>query len=82
MASSVSLQSTILEHQVVELMSKIQVLEGNTAANPDNINRITGSFNQDTGLYSGTFSIPCDVVITGNGTPSFVAKEYLIDPFG
>lgn len=79
MATSATLQSTSIENQVVELMAKIQVLEGNTETNPENANRITGSFNQDTGLYSGTFSIPCNVVITASGAPSFVAKEYLVN---
>lgn len=80
MASAATLSSTTIENQVVELMSKIQAIESNPENNPDNNNRITGTFNQDTGIYSGTFNIPCSVVITAEGAPSFVAKEYLTNP--
>ena len=79
MASSVTLASNTAEKQFVELVSKLQVLERDPDSNAANSNRITGSYNQDTGIFQGTFSIECDNTIDANGSPSFVAKEYLVD---
>lgn len=79
MASSATLQSNSLEGQLLELISKIQNLEGNAETNPDNLNRVTGSFNQDTGVYSGSFSIPCSSFVNAQGMPTFAAMTYLLD---
>ena len=79
MASSVTLSSSTIEGQMVELVSRIQIAEADSAKNPNNVNAITGSYNQDTGIFSGTFSIPCDAAVDASGLPSFAAQEYLND---
>lgn len=79
MASNVTLVATTVEKQLVELITRIQIMESSNANNPENLNRITGSYNQDTGVYSGSFSIQCNPTIDSNGTPSFEAQEYLVD---
>lgn len=79
MASNVNLVAPTVEKQLVELATRMQIMESTNANNPDNLNRITAQYNQDTGVYSGTFSIPCRPTISADGTPSFEAEEYLVD---
>ncbi len=79
MASSVTLASTTIEQQLIELVTRIQVLENNTANNPDGQNFVTGSANYDTGVFSGTFNIPFTVNVDGSGNPIINATAYLSD---
>lgn len=48
------------ESALLERLMYLQSLEnsGVTGSNPDNRNFVTGSFNSDTQLYAGTFSLP------------------------
>ena len=79
MASSVTLNGTTIEQQLIELVSRIQVLENNTSNNPDGQNFVTGSANTDTGVFSGTFNIPIGVSVDGSGNTVITATPYLTD---
>ena len=79
MASNVNLVAPTVEKQLIELITRIQIMESNNGNNPDGLNNVTGTYNQDTGVYSGSFSINCSPTIDANGTPSFEAQEYLVD---
>ena len=79
MASSVTLASNTIEQQLIELVTRIQVLENNTANNPDGQNFVTGSANYDTGVFSGTFNIPFSVSVDASGNPIITATAYLTD---
>ena len=79
MASSATLASTTIEQQLIELVTRIQVLENNATNNPDGQNFVTGSANYDTGVFSGTFNIPFSVNVDGSGNPIITATAYLTD---
>lgn len=79
MASPVTLNGSTIEQQLIELVSRIQVLENNTTNNPNGQNFVTGSANTDTGVFSGTFNIPIDVSVDGSGNTVITANPYLSD---
>ena len=79
MASAVTLQSTTLEGQLVELIERIQILESNPDANPNNQNRVTGNNSLDNGNINGTFNIALVTTIDAQGRPVREAVEYLSD---
>jgi hypothetical protein len=56
----------------------LQGLEANTTKNPQNLNNITGSYNSDTGLYQGAFTLPVALGLTSQGRAEFAAQEYLL----
>jgi hypothetical protein len=70
-------KSTTLERYLLEVLMYLQWLEGQAEKNPQNANRITGSFNSDTRLYSGTFRLPLGVAIASDGKLTIQATEYL-----
>ncbi|MBD1899265.1 hypothetical protein NDI44_08675 [Trichocoleus sp. DQ-A3] len=74
------LKATTAEGLALEALMKLQALERTPAKNPDNRNFVTGTYNSDTGVFSGTYSFPVIQTIdatTGNLT--LVADEYLED---
>lgn len=79
MASAVTLNSTTLEGQLVELIERIQILELNSDANPNNENRVTGNNSLDNGNINGTFNIALTTTIDAQGRPVREAVEYLSD---
>lgn len=79
MASNVNLVAPTVEKQLVELITRMQIMEASNAQNPQGTNNVIGSYNQDTGVFSGSFTIPCIATISAEGTPSFEAEEYLAD---
>lgn len=71
-------KSTLPEAYALEVLMYLQALEQNTTANPANRNNITGSYNSDTGLYEGSFSIPCVVALDAlTGATEYTAEPYL-----
>lgn len=74
------LKATTAEGLALEALMRLQGLERTAAKNPNNRNFVTGSYNSDTGLFTGTYSFPVTQTIdatTGNLT--LVADEYLED---
>lgn len=69
--------STTPEGYALEVLMYLQAMEQNETANPANRNFITGSYNSDTGLYQGSFSVPCTVALDA----STGAIEYTADPY-
>ena len=82
MAASITLNSTTAEGQLVELITRIQMLEGSDVNNPNNLNRVTGNFNQDTGIYTGSFNLVCVPSVDSSGFPTFQVETYLNDYTG
>lgn len=79
-SGSPTFNSSILERYVLEVLMFVQSLERDAARNPQGANNVTGNYNSDTGLYSGTFSIPVSLSIGSDGRPVFTAQEYLTTP--
>ena len=79
MASAAVLNGTTIEQQLIELVSRIQVLENSATNNPNGQNFVTGSANTDTGIFSGTFNIPIQVSVDGSGNTVITASTYLTD---
>lgn len=77
-ANNPTFKSSILEAYALEVLMYLQAWERNSSKNPQNRNYITGSFNSDTGIYQGTFSLPISLVLDANGKPIFSAIEYLL----
>lgn len=71
-------KSQTLEAYVLEVLMYLQAWERNTVKNPQSRNYITGSFNSDTGIYQGTFTLPISLVLDATGKASFSAVEYLL----
>lgn len=76
-SGSPTFKSTTVEAYLLEVITYIQFLESVTSKNPQGLNQVTGTYNADTGVYSGTFAIPCSVAIGSNGDCNFSAQEYL-----
>lgn len=72
-------KSATPEAYALEVLMALQVIEQTAGRNPDGFNNITGTYNSDTKVYSGTFSIPVVVAIDNSGAVSVSANPYLID---
>lgn len=70
--------ATRLEQYCLEVLQYLQASERVAANNPTSRNAISGTFNSDTGLYQGAFSLPVGMTLTTDGKPLFAAIEYLI----
>jgi len=71
-------KSTTPEAYALEVLMYLQALEQTEGANPANRNFITGSYNSDTGLYQGSFSVPCTVALDSvTGAIEYTAAPYL-----
>jgi hypothetical protein len=67
------------ERYCLEVLMYMQSLELNPATNPQNRNFITGTYNSDTGLYQGSFSLPVIVAIdAASGVVNYGANPYLL----
>lgn len=75
---SPTFKSSTIEAYLLEILSYLQVLESDSTKNPEQINNVSGTFNSDTNIYSGTFSIPVQLVLDGVGKATFQAVEYLL----
>lgn len=73
-----ALKSTTAEGLALESLMQLQAIERTAARNPDNRNFVTGTYNSDTGIYSGTFSFPVNQAIDAtSGNLTLEAAEYL-----
>lgn len=65
------------EAYALEVLMALQGIEQTPGRNPNNANNVTGSYNSDTRIYSGSFSLPVDVSIDESGGVSITADPYL-----
>lgn len=72
-------KSVTAEAYVLETLMYLQALEQNLLKNPQNRNFITGSYNSDTKVYTGTFSLPILLSLGTDGEVICVANPYLLD---
>ena len=72
--------STAPEAYALEVLMYLQSLEGQATRNPQSLNYVTGTYNSDTKLYAGTFSLPITITIDSTGKPVINAVEYLSNP--
>lgn len=70
-------KSTTIEAYLLEVLIYLQALEANSTKNPQGLNNVTGTYNADTAVYSGTFAIPVALAIGSSGEAGFTAVEYL-----
>jgi len=77
MAAAITTASSSVEQQALEVLMSIQALEANATANPNNNNFVTGTYNSDTKVYAGTFSIPATQTIGAGGVLQITANQYL-----
>lgn len=80
MAALPSINSSTLEGAILELITYAQVLERDTATNPEGANRITGTANFDTGLFNSTINLEIQSSIDGSGRSVTEVVEYLETP--
>jgi hypothetical protein len=77
--SEPTFKSANAEAHLIEVFSYLQAREKLSAKNPDGRNYVTATYDQDKGLMSGTFSIPCDLSFDpATGVSRFTGKEYLL----
>lgn len=72
-------KSSTCEAYALETLMYLQFLEQNDLKNPQGRNFISGSYNIDTAVYSGSFSLPIVLVIGPAGDVITTAQPYLLD---
>ncbi len=74
-----TLNSTAIEAYALEALQYLQWLESQSSRNPQDRNYVSGSFNAENGLYSGTFSLPITFTFdaAAGGGINFDAAPYL-----
>ena len=82
MAAPINSQASTLEGQFAEILHHIQRLEQDPAANPNNIQSITGNWviTQDEFSFQGTFLLRTFGSINDSGQLVLTPSEYLITP--
>lgn len=70
-------RSTRPEAYVLEVLKRVQDWERNPGKNPRMSKNVTGNYDSDLQLYSGTFAIPVQMGLSSDGTISIFAVEYL-----
>lgn len=67
------------EKYCLEVLMFLQALEASSTTNPNNRNFVTGTYNSDTQIYQGSFSIPVILgVSTATGVVNYGANPYLL----
>ena len=69
--------STTPEAYLLEVLTFLQAKEANSTSNPNGLNYVTGSYNADSGLYQGGFSLPCSFALGTGGKLEITASPYL-----
>lgn len=72
-----AINATTAEGATLELLMYLQNKERDATANPQGRNFVTGTYNSDTGTYSGTYSFPCTLTINATGQIVLTADEYV-----
>lgn len=70
-------KSVTAEGRAIEALVYLQNLERNTTNNPDGFNALTGSFDTEEGVFSGTYSLPAVQQIAVGGVLQIQASTYL-----
>jgi hypothetical protein len=71
-----TLKKATAEGQLLELITFLQLAEANTAKNPNARNFVSGTFNIDSLVFSGSFNFPVITTVLA-GQISVGASEYL-----
>lgn len=67
------------EKYALEVLMYLQSLERDPSKNPSSRNYVTGTYNSDTGLYQGSFSLPVILGINAStGVVNYGADPYLL----
>ena len=72
-----TLQSTTAEGQMVEIINFLQLQEANTAVNTTAADYVQATYNINTLVYAGTFSLPISQVSDSSGMIQLLAQNYL-----
>lgn len=62
----------------MEVVIHAQNLERQSVKNPTNRNGITGTFNSDSTVFSGSIDLPISISIESDGSIKYTASEYLL----
>lgn len=65
---------------LIEIVIYIQNLERNSTTNPENRNYVSGTFNSDSTIFSGSISLPIVMSLDDQGRVVYTAREYLVNP--
>lgn len=76
-ADNPTFKSTVPEAYLLEVLMYLQSLERNTTKNPQNINAVTGTYNSDTGIFSGIVVLPVSLSLAADGSLAINAQTYL-----
>lgn len=71
-------KSTNFAAYLVECVLHAQELERDTAKNPSGADRITGNFDINPNVFTGSVEIPIKPGVGADGKPNFTAVEYLL----
>ncbi|HEY9657738.1 MAG TPA: hypothetical protein V6C65_04675 [Allocoleopsis sp.] len=71
-------KTTTAEGRSLEVLMFVQIAESNSSNNPENQNGVDGSINTETNLFEGTFRLPANQTINGNGELVIAAIPYLV----
>ena len=77
MAAAHTTVATTVEGQLLELISVLQSYERNSVKNPNSLNKITGTYNQDAKTFSGTYTLDVAETLDNSGDIVIAAVEYL-----
>lgn len=72
-----TISATTVEGQLWQWIQWVQRAESNPAINTLGENRVTGSKDLDSGIFSGNWSLPCSLVLLPDGTQKITGNEYL-----
>lgn len=71
-------KSTNFAAYLVEVLMYAQDLERNAAKNPAGADRISGNFDINPNLFSGSVELPISLSLGTDGKPVYTATEYLL----
>jgi hypothetical protein len=72
-------KSEIIEAYLLEILTYLEILEGNTSKNPNQNNYVASTFDADARSASGTATIPITFEVGTGNTIKIMASEYLLD---
>ena len=70
--------ATTIEQFLVAIMRFLQAQERNPAKNPQAVNNVTSSTNEDDATFNATVNIPCIESSNASGETVITATEYLV----
>lgn len=73
-------KSTTCAGCFVEAVIYTQLLERDSTLNPGKYNYVTGTFNSDSTVFSGSINLPVTVTVNESGSIVYTVQEYLLTP--